>query len=125
MTASFTDRELDVMAILWELGSGTVADVHERLADEIAYTTVLTTLRNMEVKGYVTHREEGRQHRFFPAVPRQDAGETAVNRVVNKFFGGSMEMFLTHLLSRHHLPEAEVERLEAWIREQQRGGTDG
>lgn len=111
----FTDRELDIMAILWELESGTVADVHERIPDDIAYTTVLTTLRNMEAKGYVRHEEEGRQHRFFPAVPRAEAGESALNRVVRKFFGGSMDVLLTHLLSHHDLTNSEIARLESLI----------
>lgn len=120
----FTDRELDIMAILWELKSGTVADVHARIPDDIAYTTVLTTLRNMEAKGYVRHEEEGRQHRFFPAVPRDEAGETALNRLVRKFFGGSMDVLLTHLLSRDDLTDSEIARLEALIQEESQADDD-
>jgi predicted transcriptional regulator len=58
------DRELDVMGVLWELRSGTVAEVRERLPAELAYTTVLTILRNLEEKGFVTHDVEGRAHRY-------------------------------------------------------------
>src|SRR5262245_49833892 len=65
---NFTDRELDVMAVLWERGSGTVAEVRERLPDELAYTTVLTILRILQEKGYVRHEGEGRAHRFYPLV---------------------------------------------------------
>ena len=58
MRISFTDRELDVMAVLWERGSATVAEVRERIPDELAYTTVLTVLRTLEEKGHVGHRGE-------------------------------------------------------------------
>ena len=57
--ASFTDRELDVMAVLWERGPSTVAEVREHLEDRLAYTTVLTVLRTLEAKGFVSHEEEG------------------------------------------------------------------
>ena len=78
MDISFTDRELDLMAILWEQGSATVSDVKERLEDDLAYTTVLTTLRNMEAKEYVFHTEDGRAYRYHPRIPREEAGRSAV-----------------------------------------------
>ena len=56
----FTDRELDVMGVLWERGASTVAEVQTSLHDELAYTTVLTILRTLEEKGHVSHEEAGR-----------------------------------------------------------------
>ena len=58
MTPTFTDRELDVMAVLWDRGPSTVAEVRTRLADDLAHNTVLTVLRVLETKGYVSHIEE-------------------------------------------------------------------
>src|SRR6266487_2278411 len=78
---SFTDRELDVMSVLWDIGPATVADVRERIADELAYTTVLTVLRTLEQKGYVGHTEDGRAHRYKPLVKREVAGRTALRRL--------------------------------------------
>ena len=66
MPPTFTDRELDVMAILWERGPSTVAEVRGRLRDDLAHNTVLTVLTVLENKGYVTHTEEGKAHRFPP-----------------------------------------------------------
>ena len=63
MEVTFTDRELDVMGVLWERGPSTVTEVREGLADELAYTTVLTVLRVLEEKGHVGHEEEGRAPR--------------------------------------------------------------
>ena len=73
MRITFTDRELDVMAVLWSRGSATVAEVRERLPDDLAYTTVLSVLRTLEEKGHVGHRGEGKAHRYFPLVERRVA----------------------------------------------------
>src|ERR687888_495120 len=77
---SFTDRELDVMAVLWDRGPSTVAEVREALEDELAYTTVLTVLRTLEEKGYAGHQEAGRAYRYHPLVERETAGRSALRR---------------------------------------------
>src|SRR6266550_6407676 len=96
--ATFTERELDIMAVLWEHGPSTVAEVHERLADDIAYKTVLTMLRVLEQKGHIEHTEEGRAHRFHAVVGRDEAGISAIDRVLDKIFGGSRELLIAHLV---------------------------
>lgn len=111
MEVSFTERELDVMDVLWDTGSATVAEVRERLPDELAYTTVLTVLRTLEEKGYVGHEEEGRAHRYFPKVERQAAGKSALRRVLQKLFKDSPEMLLTHLVSDRRLSDEELRRM--------------
>lgn len=121
MVFPFTDRELDLMAVLWDLESATVSEVQERLEDDLAYTTVLTTLRNMEEKGYVAHTEEGRAYRYHPRVPRTEAGSNAIRRVVGKVFGGSRELLLTHLVSRSDLSEEELKRVQELVAERLRG----
>ncbi len=121
MEISFTDRELDIMAVLWDLGSATVAEVQERLPDDLAYTTVLTILRTLEDKGRVRHEEEGRAYRYIPRVGREEAGASAVRRLVRKVFRGSPEMLLTHLVAERALTAPQMERmmelLEARLRE--------
>ena len=111
MEISFTDRELDVMAVLWERGSGTVSEVREGLDDELAYTTVLTILRTLEDKGFVTHLTEGKAHRYLPAVSQDVAGKSALTRVLDKIFGGSSELLLTQLVSDRDLDPAELRKL--------------
>ena len=111
MAVSFTDRELDVMHVLWERGSATVAEVRAELADELAYTTVLTVLRTLEEKGHVSHEEEGKAHRYRPLVARQAAGHSAVRRLVDKLFRGSPEALLTHLVSDRSLSDEELRRM--------------
>jgi BlaI family penicillinase repressor len=110
MDISFTDRELDVMAVLWEHGSGTVAEVREGLHDQLAYTT-LTILRTLEEKGFVSHIAEGKAHRYLPAVSQDLAGKSALSRVLDKIFAGNPEMLLTHLVSDQNLDDDDLRRL--------------
>lgn len=117
----FTARELDLMAVLWDLGSGTVTEVRDRLADDLAYTTVLTILRTLEEKGHVGHESEGRAHRYRPLVEREQAQESALNRITQKLFSGSTELLLTHLVSDRDLSDAEAERLRALLSERLEG----
>ena len=108
---AFTDRELDVMSVLWDAGSATVAQVRERLSDDLAYTTVLTVLRTLEQKGYVGHTGEGRAHRYRPLVQSAAAGRSALRRLVDKVFDGSPELLLTQLVSDRNLGDEELRRL--------------
>jgi predicted transcriptional regulator len=120
MEINFTDRELDVMAVLWEKGSATVAEVREALTDELAYTTVLTVLRTLEEKGHVDHVEEGKAHRYRPLVARERAGKSALRRLVTKIFDGSPEVLLTHLVSDRNLTAAELKRMRKLLDERLR-----
>jgi predicted transcriptional regulator len=111
MRISFTDRELDVMAVLWQRGSATVAEVRERIPDELAYTTVLTVLRTLEEKGHVGHRGEGKAHRYFPLVERRVAGRSALARLTDTVFNGSPELLLTQLVTERDLSEEQLKRI--------------
>lgn len=123
MEIAFTERELDVMAVLWEHDSATVAEVREQLHDELAYTTVLTVLRTLEEKGYIGHTEQGRAHRYHPLVEQGRAGRSALRRLTRKLFAGSPELLLTQLVSDRNLSDAELRRMRALLEERlkQRG----
>jgi BlaI family transcriptional regulator, penicillinase repressor len=111
MDPAFTNRELDVMAILWDLGSATVTEVRDRLDDDLAYTTVLTVLRTLESKGYVDHRTVGKAHRYAPTVARNAAGKSALRRLTDKVFAGSPELVLTQLVAGRRLSADELKRM--------------
>ena len=114
---SFTERELDVMGVLWDRGGATVAEVREQLADELAYTTVLTVLRTLEEKGYVGHVEEGKAYRYHPLVERQAAGDSVLKRMLRKLFKDSPELLLTHLVSDRGLSAEELRRMRRLLDE--------
>ncbi len=99
------------MNVLWRLESGTVAEVIEALPDALAYTTVLTILRTLEKKGHLAHRIEGRAHRYFPLVDREEAREGALRRLTGKLFSGSPELLMAHLIRERGLSDEELRRL--------------
>ena len=109
------DRELDVMAALWELGSGTVAEVRERLPADLAYTTVLTILRNLEAKGFVKHTVEGKAHRYIPRVAQRTARRNALAHILDKLFHGSPEQLIAQLVEDEKLTAADLRRLRAHL----------
>ena len=111
------DRELDLMQVLWERGSATVAEVRAALADDLAYTTVATMLRILEEKGYARREEEGRAHRYFPLVERQQARDGALGRISRKLFKDSPELLLTHIVSDRRLSRAQLQRIRELLDE--------
>ncbi len=120
MEIFFTDRELDVMNVLWDLGSATVAEVRDRLRDDLAYTTVLTVLQTLEQKGFVRHEEEGKAYRYHPLVERESAGRSALKRLVKKLYAGSPELVLTQLVSDRRLSEESLLRMRKLLNERLR-----
>ena len=112
-----TDREADVMQVLWDHGPSVVNEVKEQLHDELAYTTVLTILRTLETKGYVGHSQEGRGHRYFAAVKQQAAQQSALRHLTAKLFKGSAELLFTHLVSDRKLSAKEIRAMRALLEE--------
>jgi predicted transcriptional regulator len=108
---ALTDREADVMQLLWEHGPSVVTEVRARLNDDLAYTTVLTILRTLEAKGYVGHKEEGRVHRYFAAVRQQAARRSALRHLTGKLFKGSSELLFAHLVSDRKLSPEQIQRM--------------
>lgn len=118
----FTDRELDLMDVLWERGSATAAEMQEALEDELAYTTVLTLLQTLEEKGYARASKEGRSYRFYPDVARKEAGGSALRYVMDKIFRGSPEQMLYGLVDDVNLTQEELARMHRMLRDRLRGG---
>lgn len=118
--SQFTDRELDVMSILWKNGSGTVGEVREELADELAYTSVLSVLQTLEDKGFVRHETEGRAYRYHPLVAPEEAGVSALKRIVDKIYHGSTELLLAQLVAGRRLSAEELSRMRAMLDERLR-----
>jgi BlaI family penicillinase repressor len=108
---SLGERELEVMTVLWQQSSGTVTEVQEALGAALAYTTVLTILRNLEAKGFVRREEEGRAHRYFPKVKQRVAQRRAVRRLIDTLFKGSPEALLAQLVDDHGLTAEELQRI--------------
>ena len=122
MPVSFTDRELDIMAVLWEHHPATVAEVRERLGDPLSHNAVATMLTILEKKGYVAHEEDGRACRYRPLVDRERAGRSAFARLIDTVFAGSSEAMLTHFVRDRRLSREELERIREVLDERLESG---
>ena len=112
-----TQRELDIMSVLWEIGEGTVNDIRERVDPNLAYTSVSSMIRLLEAKGYISHRRGvGKTHIYFPEIGAEAAGESALGRVLDKIYGGSPIKLLAHLVEKNRLSEKELARMRELLK---------
>ena len=111
-----TDHELRLMEVLWKRRRATVADVVDSLAPPpLAYSTVLTTLRTLEQKGYITHEEEGRAYVYCPVVARDEAAKSAMHHLLNRFFGNSPGALAMTLLDETHLSDEDAATIKRML----------
>ena len=105
------------MEVLWAKGSGTVADVVEGLTGRVslAYSTVLTTLRLLETKGYLEHVKDGRAFVYRPVVGREAARDSAISHLVGRFFGGRPELLMLNLVEHGKTSTELLAKLHARI----------
>lgn len=105
------------MRVLWDRSRATVGDVVDGIAGarKPAYNTVLTMLRILERKGYVTHEKAGRAFVYAPVIDERQARRSALSHVLNRFFDGSPELLVLNLLEHEHLDAEELRRVQDLI----------
>ena len=116
---TLTDAEHRIMEVMWDKGSATVAEVAEALAgkDGTAYTTILTMMRILREKGYLSCLKQGRAHIYTPTVDRATAASKAVRQLLGKFFAGSPGELVLSFLRDEKLSPEELEDLKRKILE--------
>jgi predicted transcriptional regulator len=114
---TLTEAELRIMNVLWPLGSGTVQQVLEALPGkpELAYNSVLTTIRILEKKGYIKHLKDGRAHVYVPVVAQQEASRSEIRHLVSRFFKNSHEQLVLNILEDRGLDPEELKRLREML----------
>ena len=119
---TLTEAELRVMNVLWGKGPGTVQQVLDWLSREhdLAYNSVLTTIRVLEKKGYVKHTKDGRAHIYRPIVARDEASRSEVRHLVSRFFGNSHQSLLVNLLREQNLDAEELKQLRQILESSER-----
>ncbi|MGB6984584.1 MAG: BlaI/MecI/CopY family transcriptional regulator [Candidatus Aquilonibacter sp.] len=111
-----TDHELRLMEVLWDRERASVADVVESLAPPpLAYSTVLTTLRTLEHKGYIDHEEDGRAYVYRPLVARDEAAKSATRHLLDRFFGSSPGALAVTLLDDTQLTDDDIAKIRALL----------
>ena len=120
-TLTLTNAEHRIMEVIWAQGSATVADVVEALEDKDAYTTILTLMRILKVKGYLSSRKEGRAFVFVPKVDRNTVARKAVHQLLAKFFAGSPSELVLAFLREEELTPEELEVIKKKIMDSEDG----
>jgi predicted transcriptional regulator len=117
-------RERQIMEIVYEHGRATAAEVRAHMADPPSYSAVRAMLRILEEKGHLRHEQDGPRYAFLPTVPREEASETALRKLVRTFFGGSPEGAMAALLDLEsdQLDEGALQRLSEMIEEARKEG---
>jgi predicted transcriptional regulator len=118
-SSTLTEAELRLMKILWRRGESAVGDLVASLPEQeaLAYNSVLTTIRILEQKGYVAHRQEGRAFVYSPVVAEAEAGRSEIRHLMGRFFGNSREQLVLSLLGEGELSADELRRLKDAISE--------
>jgi predicted transcriptional regulator len=119
---TLTEAELRVMNVLWSKGPATVQQVQDGLSDkhDLAYNSVLTTIRVLEKKGYLKHTKDGRAHIYAAVIAREQASRSEVRHLVSRFFGDSHESLLLNLLEEQNIDADELKRLRAMLQASER-----
>ena len=114
---TLTEAELRIMRILWDRGESLVSDLVSAMPAHapLAYTSVLTTVRILEQKGYVEHRQEGRAFLYSPCVAEYDASRSEVRHILHRFFDNSRERLMLSLLGEGDITAEELQRLKEAI----------
>jgi len=117
--ARLSRRERQIMDIVYARGEASAAQVLEDMHDPPTRTAVRTLLRILEGKGHLEHRKEGREHIYHPTKPRESAGRSALRRVLDTFYGGSLEEAVAaHLTDpKGQLQQEDLKRLMALVRD--------
>jgi predicted transcriptional regulator len=120
---TFTERELEIMRILWDKGEATVRDMQEALPPGRHYNSVLTIVRVLERKGHIKHRQEGRGFVYRAAAPQEEARSKVLAHVIESVFGGSFESIVLNMVERGDLTLEQLDEIRNKVRRraQQKG----
>jgi predicted transcriptional regulator len=118
-TILLSGPQLEIMKVVWRLGEATVRDVYEdlRIRRPVAYTTVMTTMKNMEARGHLRKRTEGRAFVYAASIPESRMLRRIVRDFIDRVFNGSTEPLLAHLVEERRLSEKDLEEIGKMIRE--------
>ena len=109
-----TDYELEILSVLWAQSPLSVGELLERLnrTPKPAYTSLLTIVRSMEVKGFLKHTQEGKAFLYSPVLKKAKYKRSEIKRVADRLFGGSTVELAVNLISEEKLTTEEIEKLK-------------
>ncbi|NVK49857.1 MAG: BlaI/MecI/CopY family transcriptional regulator [Cyclobacteriaceae bacterium] len=111
-------QEERIMRVLWKLGQGLIRDILNELDDpKPPYTTIASTARLLESKGYLTHKVYGNTHMYIPVISQEEYSKGRIQHVVSNFFQGSVSNFLSFMVKEKEISKDEIEDLQKFIDE--------
>lgn len=118
----FTDKELQIMKIVWQMGEASVKDIQERLPGDPHYNSVLTIIRVLERKGHLVHRAEGKAYFYSAGESREKARARLLRHLVDQVFGGSAPSAVLSLVETGDLTKKDLDEIRAKIRSAAKSG---
>lgn len=107
----FTDKEMEIMKIIWQMGEATVKDIQERLSGDPHYNSVLTIIRVLERKGHLVHRAEGKTHFYRAGESKEKARTRLLRHLVDQVFGGSAASAVLNLVQAGDLTQKDLDEI--------------
>ncbi|TVQ67768.1 MAG: BlaI/MecI/CopY family transcriptional regulator [Balneolaceae bacterium] len=113
------ETEMEILNIIWELGEGSVSDVRDRMLEyrDVAYTTVMTILKNLADKGYLRYEERGRSYIYSPALKPEEVRSGLLGNLLEKVFKGSPKELVQALVQNENLSDADRTEIRKMIEE--------
>jgi BlaI family transcriptional regulator, penicillinase repressor len=114
---TFTDRELEIMKVIWSLGEASARQIQERLRGDQHYNSVMTIIRVLEKKNHLTHREEGRSHVYRAVVDPGRARTRVLKHLVKQVFGGSATSVVLNLVETGDLTLDDLDAIRKKVKQ--------
>ena len=120
--STLTDHELELMQIVWRRGQATVRDIYEELLNhrKVAYTTVMTTMKTLEQKGFLKISQQNRAFLYRPSQSKHEVVKKMVNDFLDRVFSGSARPLVAHLLEERHVSQSDISEITRLIAEDHR-----
>jgi len=116
--------DLEIMKVIWELGQATVSEVLDTINRKLAYTTVATTMKHLEQKGFLTYTVDGRTFVYQPLIQEAEVSQSMLSDLLERFFDNSVERLVNTLLETEHIDSVELDLLQQLINRHREGDTN-
>lgn len=116
--------DLEIMKVIWELGQATVSEVLDTINRKLAYTTVATTMKHLEQKGFLTYTVDGRTFVYQPLIQEAEVSQSMLSDLLERFFDNSVERLVNTLLQTEHIDSVELDLLQQLINRHKEGDTN-
>ena len=116
--------DLEIMKVIWELGQATVSEVLDTINRKLAYTTVATTMKHLEQKGFLTYTVDGRTFVYQPLIQEAEISQSMLSDLLERFFDNSVERLVNTLLETEQIDSVELDLLQQLINRHKEGDTN-